>query len=220
MARGGLSFAWQKIWTIKKRNRNPEIVGDKAIDDILSTYDLVLRDLYLNDNLMYTVFNISCPNTKEGKTFEDPGALEELLSAIESKEKIGPIGVKFSPNLSEREIRQLVEICEEHNLDFYEAVNTLPYTHWKYGKGGLSGREVREKAIATVERIRDITKKPIIGVGGISKGEDMISMKMAGADLFLAYNGFVYPHRNNPNAGPKFAHKLNEHFNKTDLLDF
>src|SRR3989338_7453067 len=62
-----------------------EIQGDKAIEDIKSTYKLAIENLP-REKLIYTTFDISCPSTLDGKTFEEPSRLEELLTEIKKDE--------------------------------------------------------------------------------------------------------------------------------------
>src|SRR3989344_9014087 len=48
---------------------------------------------------IYIAINLSCPNTKEGKTFEDPESLEDLICALKENGKKRPVVFKFSPGL-------------------------------------------------------------------------------------------------------------------------
>jgi dihydroorotate dehydrogenase len=191
------------------KTHNPSINGDKAIEDILSSY-LLLADLGI-----YTMINISCPNTKEGKTFEEPKALEELLSELHKNKSdiLGarPLGIKLSPGHSEDWLAKILYVAEPF-VDLYEAVNTEPYVHSDYGKGGLSGPILRNEAIRTIKLIKKNSNKPIIGVGGVSTGKDAYNLNKAGADLFLAYTGFVYKNKEHPNAGAHFAYRINKEF--------
>ena len=59
------------------KTHNPDIIGERAIEDISNTYKLSKIMLKEKENLMYVVLNLSCPNTAEGKTFEDPSAFQD-----------------------------------------------------------------------------------------------------------------------------------------------
>ncbi|MBI2043242.1 dihydroorotate dehydrogenase 2 [Candidatus Pacearchaeota archaeon] len=189
------------------KTHNPEILGDEAIHDMVLSYRL-LKNLGI-----YTAINVSCPNTKEGKTFEVPESFRELNAALKSEGKGKPLVYKFSPNLETETLQELVSIANDF-ADGYEIGNTLPINHQNYGRGGLSGPHLRKDAIDTIRNLRQLTSKTILGCGGISTGKDAYEMRKVGADVFLVFNGFVYRHFENPNAGPNFAHKVNKEFSE------
>lgn len=183
------------------KTHDPSIVGPAAIDDIIGSYKL------LKTFGIYTVINVSCPNTKEGKTFETPESIRELLTALEPfRQGARPLLVKVSPLLLEEQLLNLAEVCEDFNIQGYVVSNTVPLDHPLFGKGGRSGRAVFERAPQLVEQLYNrYPNRMIIGVGGIFEGRDMITYHVRGANFFQAYCGFV----NGPNAGVDFAHKVN-----------
>jgi len=182
------------------KTHNPDIMGDKAIEDILNTYKLV-RSLG-----MYTAINISCPNTKEGKTFEDPAALDELLSALKPYRLTAKhLFVKISPNLSFSYLRDIYSVCSKYDINGYIACNTLPAQIEPYGKGGQSGKELFTRSLNAVKDLRILDKNTyIVGCGGVDSYEKYQSFVEAGASIVQAYTGFVI----GSNAGPNFVHSL------------
>jgi dihydroorotate dehydrogenase len=181
------------------KTHNPRIMGDKAIQDYIYSFNEAQK---VAD---YITINISCPNTTEGKTFEDPVALEELLRALGLKEdaSITPTLIKFSSDLSREELSALLDICEDYGIDGYVAVNTSSGRDnlltsqariQAIGKGGLSGRPIINKSVQLVGWISEMTKgqKPIIGVGGIDSFETALAMLQSGADLLQIYTGLIY----------------------------
>lgn len=179
------------------KTHDPAIMGDKAIVDIVMSYR------YLQSFGLYTCINISCPNTKEGKTFETPGALQELLVELRRQRTINaqPLFVKLSPTLAleKDHLQKVVAICEEFGVKGFVCSNTLPFNHPRYGKGGASGSRVKEFAFQLCTDIRfmsPLTK--IIGCGGITTGADAFRFHRAGADYFQSYAGFIQ-------RGPGFA---------------
>ncbi|MBI2631503.1 dihydroorotate dehydrogenase (quinone) [Candidatus Pacearchaeota archaeon] len=167
------------------KTHNPIIVGDRAIVDVVSSYKL------LKSFGIYTVLNLSCPNTKEGKTFEEPGPLDELLSAVLETGKGKPLLVKISPTLTKEQLIGIVNVADDR-VDGYVCGNTKGINHPKYGKGGLSGKLIREISLNLINSTRQLTKKPIIGVGGISSGGDMFDAYINGANIYQTYTGFIY----------------------------
>jgi len=192
---GKVSFAV----SIAKTN-DPEIMGNKAIYDYLASYKL-LKNLGI-----YTEINISCPNTEDGKTFENPGFLEVLLYALLSTGKGKPLLIKVSPFLEEERLQDIVNVSDD-KVDGYVATNTIPVIHPKYGKGGQSGLPLQKEAISTVKTLRKFTDKPIIGSGGIFTGEDAYKFLEAGANLLQGFTGFIY---RGPLYAAKVASELNE----------
>tara|TARA_Y100000310_G_scaffold324914_1_gene387523 strand:- start:32326 stop:33399 length:1074 start_codon:yes stop_codon:yes gene_type:complete len=187
------------------KTHDPNIVGDKAIKDILDTYDLVNTYLEPLSNLIYVAVNPSCPNTKEGKTFESPMALLELMSEIKKRQGEKPKIVKLSPNLDSTNRTNIVEAID-HLVDGYICSNTAPIDHPKYGKGGLSGQTLTKNTIEVLEKMYKLTNKPIIACGGIDSGNYAYHAMMKKAVAVQAFSGFVV----GPNSGPKFAHKVLE----------
>ncbi|MCH8496136.1 MAG: quinone-dependent dihydroorotate dehydrogenase [Balneolales bacterium] len=182
------------------KTHSPAIMGDLAILDYVQSF---LEARKVAD---YITINISCPNTEEGKTFEDVESLNKLLSAID-KAHVGnrtPLLVKLSADLDKIALEELVRCCETHQIDGYVAVNTsanrdeLPQTEAsdiaRIGRGGLSGKPLFSRSLKTVERISELTnqRKAIIGVGGIDSSDAAIEMFKAGASLIQLYSGLIY----------------------------
>jgi len=186
------------------KTHDPSIMGDAAIADILATYKQVCT------YGIYTALNISCPNTVEGKTFEDPDALRELLSAVKSAAPKGrrPLVVKLSPEAAAGGIDlldRIVEVCVEYGVAGFIASNTLPFEHEHYGRGGVSGHAVRDRSLTTIRYLRKLLPDVLlIGCGGVYAGEHLDEYLRAGADLVQAYCGFV----RGPNAGPDFVQRV------------
>ncbi len=193
---------------------DPAIVGDDAIADFVHSYTL------LHHYAAYVTLNISCPNTQEGKTFEDPDVLERLLQAImverrrrvEYKEQ--PLLVKLSPDLSDEQLEKIVMISKRYDISGFVCTNTTlkrdglkthPKGLKKIGKGGLSGKPLRKPALALLSQVYQLTrgKIPLIGVGGIFTAEDAYERIKAGASLVQLYTSFVYN-------GPFTVKRMNE----------
>jgi len=77
------------------KTHDPSIEGEAAVADFCLSFRAMAP------HADYVVVNISCPNTAEGKTFEDPNALDDLLRAIARErnelERNIPLMVKLSP---------------------------------------------------------------------------------------------------------------------------
>jgi dihydroorotate dehydrogenase len=187
---------------------NPEILGDVAVSDFVSCF----KKLYPICDV--AVINVSCPNTAEGKTFEEPAALNNLLGEImKAKSALSiskPILVKFAPDLSFEELDKVLEISEQHKVDGYIITNTAKFRDGlKSAKnflpwGGLSGQPLRQKATELVRHAYKNLKRPcLIGLGGINSTETAYERIKAGASLIQIYTGLIYE-------GPGLVKKINK----------
>ena len=133
--------------------------------------------------------NVSCPNVKEGGIAfgTDPDVLRRLTQKLRDRTDRYLI-VKLSPNVTN--IAQMAEIVQECNADAVSMINTLYGAaidiHTRKPKintviGGLSGPAIKPAALAHIIKARKVIDIPIIGIGGISNGEDVIEFMLAGA---------------------------------------
>lgn len=172
----------------------------------------------LYDYVDYFVVNVSCPNISDLSHLQDRDQLAGILSRLSSIRagmlRKRPILVKISPDLNWEQIDDVLELVGEFNMDGIVATNTTvtrtglsttPEKIEKIGRGGLSGKPIRERA---TEIIRYISEKtggtlPIIGVGGIMNPDDALEKLRAGASLVQVYTGFIYE-------GPGLVKKINK----------
>lgn len=192
------------------KTHNPNILGEAAILDICYSF---IR-LYGLGN--YITLNISCPNTAEGKTFEDKHALNDLLSALKEIEvdfpDKKPILLKISPDLSFESIDDILEVAENYDIDGYVICNTslqrisLKTSSKRIAEigGGLSGKPVKKRSTELIAYVhKHLPKREIIGVGGISSALDAYEKIIAGASLVQVLTGLIYE-------GPGLVKKINK----------
>lgn len=192
------------------KTHDPTITGEDAIRDYVYSFEI------LKDIADYITLNISCPNTTEGKTFEEPETLNALLEHLEigKDSSFPPVLVKFSVDLEDSQLEDLTAVCEDYAIDGYVATNTsskrknlrTPSTKIEQiGRGGLSGKAIAKRSTEMIRKIHSQTKgeKVIIGVGGVSTTEDAIEKLKAGADLLQIYTALVYE-------GPGIVKKINK----------
>ncbi|GIW04117.1 MAG: dihydroorotate dehydrogenase (quinone) [Thermomicrobiales bacterium] len=152
----------------------------------------------------YVVINVSSPNTARLRDLQGKTALAHLLGevmdAAQALPTKPPILVKVSPDLSEGELNDVLDVVSALDLAGIVATNTtvarpahLRSRH-KDEPGGLSGRPLAPMALAMVRHIYARTRGmlPIIAVGGIFTGNDVLATIAAGASLTQTYTGFVY----------------------------
>ncbi len=136
--------------------------------------------------------NISCPNSeKHGMIFGvSPQSSHEVVAAVKAVIDV-PLIAKLTPQAPD--IAQIARSCEDAGADAICAVNTVgpgmvidiesqkPVLAFK--KGGMSGPVIKPIAVRCVYDIFEAVGIPIIGLGGITTGEDAVEMVMAGAHL-------------------------------------
>lgn len=190
-------FALPTGLNIAKTNL-PEIQGDKAIADVLATFEHIKKL-----PLAYVAFNASCPNTHEG-ILNERQQLNDIMGEVQ-KQNVGklPVFIKMSPDSSEELISDIVEIACEHNLAGFICGNTSLNRDdlrtgaarvAEIGNGGLSGRPLKPRALALVQKVTKIksASQQIIGCGGIASGADAFEFIQAGATALQLYTGLVY----------------------------
>ena len=133
--------------------------------------------------------NVSCPNVKEGgHTFgQDPEVLAKVVAAVRKATKL-PLIVKLAPNVPS--IVPYVKACEEAGADALSMINTIPAMVIDIEKrvpvlanrtGGLSGRGIHPAAVKLVYDAHQVTKLPILAMGGVYEAKDAIEFLLAGA---------------------------------------
>ncbi|MGI9174933.1 MAG: quinone-dependent dihydroorotate dehydrogenase [Rhodothermales bacterium] len=194
------------------KTHDPAILGDATLDDFRESFHL------LAPHADYVALNISCPNTTEGKTFEDPASLDALLQTIfEERAALAldvPVLVKLSPPASDpagrgqaaqvgSEMEEVIAVSRAHGVAGFIATNTASDRRGlrtsgqaleQMGRGGLSGRPLAERSTALVRWLYEHTEGavPIIGVGGVASAEAAYAKIRAGASLVQLYTGLVY----------------------------
>jgi len=182
------------------------------------------RKLYSIADIIET--NISCPNTGDGRTFEEPENLDRLLYHIKREEDwlicMGkrPIVIKFSPDNDYGKLDEMISVCENYGIDGYTIANAskkwedlktdkriLDEIIKKYGCIGLSGKPIRDKTTKMIGHVYRRTKgeKPIMGCGGIFSAEDGIIKMLHGASLLQVCTGLPYE-------GPSMPKEMNKGF--------
>ena len=187
------------------KTHDPAILGDAATEDFVSSFRLLAP---LAD---YVALNVSCPNTAEGKTFEEPGSFDALLAAVlRVREDLSlgvPVLVKLSPppspGFDPGPVDELVEIALGHGVAGFIAANTASDRAGlrtdasaldAIGRGGLSGAPLEARATALVRHLYRRTEGavPVVGVGGVDSAEAAYRKVRAGASLVELYAGLVY----------------------------
>lgn len=133
--------------------------------------------------------NLSCPHAKGLGTeiAQSTEAVREFTAAVKGKVNV-PVFPKLSPNVAD--IASFAQAAEDGGADSIVAINTvkamaiapelrIPILSYRYG--GLSGPAIRPIGVRCVYEIFEAVDVPIVGVGGITTGNDALEYIMAGA---------------------------------------
>ena len=191
-----------------------KIVDNKdASEDYLFTFQ---RLFTLGD---FFTLNVSSPNTPNLRDLQGKAELEDLLGAMQAKNKElaraqkvspKPIFLKIAPDMDFAQLDQIIEVVAAQNLTGIAATNATAFMRETLvtrtnEPGGLSGKPLRARATSFIEHIYSLTrgKLVIIGVGGIFTAEDAYEKITAGASAVQILTGFVYE-------GPGAVKRINQ----------
>ena len=175
---------------------------EKAADDYLACLERVYP------LASYITVNISSPNTKNLRELQKDEALDALLAPLKAAQqrladahgRYVPMALKIAPDLEDAQITGIADLLRRHRMDGVIATNTTISRAGVEGlpnaeeTGGLSGAPLLAASTEVVRKLATALQGelPIIGVGGIMKGEDAAAKIAAGASLVQFYSGFIY----------------------------
>ncbi len=188
----------------------------------IDQYKDVVRKLRGQDVDMLEL-NISCPNVDEGGMAfgTDPVMVEKVVYEVK-KDADKPLIVKLSPNVTD--ITATAKAAARGGADALSLINTLtgmkidihkraPVLYRKIG--GMSGPAVKPIALRMVYEVCKCVDVPVIGMGGISNGEDAVEFIMAGATaVAIGTANFI-----NPRATADTVRGIEEYMEKYNVSD-
>ena len=135
--------------------------------------------------------NVSCPNVKQGGTEfgADPSSLRDVVARARAATQ-RPLFVKLSPTLTD--IASAARTAVDAGADGITVVNTIPglvidverrRPAVGFGTGGVSGRAILPVGVLATWKVSRAVKVPVMGLGGVAKGSDVLQYIMAGASL-------------------------------------
>lgn len=180
--------------------------ADTPIERASEDYLIGLKGVYPHAD--YITINISSPNTKNLRTLQSEDELSQLLRQLQETrmaltnhyQRYVPIAVKIAPDMNEDQVVSIAHLLTLHKMDGVIATNTTLSRDAVKGlpnaeeAGGLSGPPVHELSLKVIRKLRQELGNDfsIIGVGGISSGQQAIEKIQAGANAVQLYTGLVY----------------------------
>jgi dihydroorotate dehydrogenase len=179
---------------------------DTPIENAADDYLICMDKIYPYAD--YITVNISSPNTKNLRDLQGEDALDGLLGQISERrsrltDQYGrrvPLAVKVAPDLEDTALPVVAGVVARHGMDAVIATNTTLSRDGVIGlkhadeAGGLSGAPLKARADRVLATLRSLLPEEIalIGVGGITTGQDAVDKLDLGADLVQFYTGMVY----------------------------
>lgn len=197
------------VFGLSVAKTNCEATCDRAVG--VADYAKAYR--FLRNYADYITVNISCPNAFGGQPFTDKESLEMLLDELDKFYLPGkPILIKLSPDLSDMQINELLNVADRHKVDGFICTNlTKKRDNPKIAEGdtvpevgGISGKVVEGMSDDLIAKVykRYRGSKIIVGVGGVFSAEDAYTKIRLGANLIQLITGMVFE-------GPSLISEIN-----------
>ncbi|MDR3157810.1 MAG: quinone-dependent dihydroorotate dehydrogenase [Zoogloeaceae bacterium] len=197
----------------RKKGKNGVVVGvnigknagtplEKAAEDYLFCLERVYGVAH------YVALNISSPNTQNLRELQKEAALDNLLRQLKAAQarladqhgRYVPLALKIAPDMEDADINGIADAARRHGMDAVIATNTTiaraGVEKLAHGNetGGLSGAPLFRPSTTALGKLAHALQNeiPLIGAGGILKGEDARAKMAAGASLVQLFTGFVY----------------------------
>jgi dihydroorotate dehydrogenase len=150
----------------------------------------------------YVAVNVSSPNTPGLRNLQHREELQRLLGMlVEARgEKQVPLLLKIAPDLDLAGLDGIAEVVLASGIEGLIVTNTtlarpasLQSRH-AVQPGGLSGKPLFEPSTRLLAEMRQRVgaKLVLVGVGGVTSGEDAYKKIRAGASLVQIYTAMVY----------------------------
>jgi len=152
----------------------------------------------------YLVINVSSPNTPGLRDLQARDNLQKLLDAVMQARrdcaKQPPLLIKMAPDLSDEDMSDFADVAMTTKIEGIVVANTTidrPASLLSKNKietGGLSGEPLFEMSTQVLRDMYQLTDGtiPLIGVGGVSNGEQAYAKIKAGASLIQLYSAMIY----------------------------
>ncbi|SIR09453.1 dihydroorotate dehydrogenase (NAD+) catalytic subunit [Halanaerobium kushneri] len=186
-------------------------------------FEVLAEKLEGREELAGIEVNLSCPNIKGGGMIfgTEPEKVYQITKKVREIYS-GYIIVKLTPNITD--ITTTALAAEAAGADAVAMINTLSAMKIDIEAqkpllantfGGLSGPAVRPIAVKMVYQTFKKIDIPILGLGGVKNGSDVIEFMLAGATAV----GIGTINMTDPAAGPRIIKEVEEYMLKHQIKD-
>ncbi|MEA2625791.1 MAG: dihydroorotate dehydrogenase catalytic subunit [Candidatus Binatota bacterium] len=186
-------------------------------------YGEVAEMLDVANGLAALEINVSSPNKREwgGIIATDPVRTADVVRTVRGRTRL-PLWVKLSPNVTD--IVELARVAEGEGADALVVANT--YTGMAVDlrtrrpvltnvTGGLSGPAIKPLSLRATYQVTRAVSVPVIGVGGISTGEDALEYLLVGARAVQVGTANLY----DPAATTRIVHEIESFLRREAIPD-
>ena len=161
----------------------------------------------LDSSVDYITINISSPNTEGLRQLERKGNFEKFLEEIVKVNKKNiPLFIKVSPDIVDTDLRNICQksLAEPQVKGLIISNTTIKRNRlmqkpikntWKITEsGGLSGPPLKCLSNEVISKAFKLTKGKLVlvGVGGVSSGQDVYDKILLGCNLVQIYTALIY----------------------------
>jgi dihydroorotate dehydrogenase len=202
----GLAYAAKQLESIRSSSAKLPPLGvnlgkNKETENAADDYVQGVRQL--GEFSDYLVVNVSSPNTPGLRGEQSPEKLAPLLDAVlverANLKNLPPLWLKIAPDLTEQDCEDVVGVLDTYKVDALVVGNTTlqrPDSLMRSAQrlvGGLSGVPlfpISNEILKRFYKLLDGTT-PLVGVGGISSGQDAYTKIRDGASLVQLYTAMA-----------------------------
>ncbi|CAA9450125.1 MAG: Dihydroorotate dehydrogenase (NAD(+)), catalytic subunit [uncultured Rubrobacteraceae bacterium] len=153
--------------------------------DTVGEFAAMCERLANDERIAAVELNLSCPNVEHGgvQFCAGRGAVREVVEACRGSLSEKPLFVK----LTNEGIVSNAMAAEEAGADALTVINTIPALvvdsreREVFLRGGLSGPAIKPVALRAIYEVSRAVRVPVIGVGGVTSGTDIVEFMLAGA---------------------------------------
>ena len=183
--------------------KNRETPNEKAFDE----YAFLTENLRSHADAL--VVNISSPNTTGLRDLFKKEYLEAGLKKVVKKAIYTPVLLKFSPDMTDLELQEVVRTAMGCGIAGFIMTNTTTSRgpHSPFPKdGGVSGASLKEASIRCFEKVQELAGSErnsllLVNCGGVMTSADVFDRLKRGADLVQVYAALVF-------TGPSFLKEV------------
>ncbi|KRM72644.1 dihydroorotate dehydrogenase [Lacticaseibacillus brantae] len=182
-------------------------------------YVAVATQLSQAPNVAALELNISCPNVdRGGLSFGVDPAIAQAVTAAVVQASLVPVYVKLTPNVTD--ITVIAQAVAAGGASAIALINTLVGMRFDAktgqpvitrGTGGISGPALLPLALHMVYQVHQAVDLPIIGMGGVSSGADVLEMQAAGATAVAIGSANYYRQQAIPNILAEYQEITEDH---------
>ncbi|MDD3726210.1 MAG: dihydroorotate dehydrogenase, partial [Candidatus Ratteibacteria bacterium] len=154
-----------------------------------------MTEMLVGKGIKAIELNLSCPNVNRENLMvsQSPEDTYIFVKAAKDIGKKETIIAKLSPNVTD--ITEIATAAESAGADVLSLINTVKAVavdveNKRIIEGGLSGPAIKPIGLKAVDDVYKKVKIPLIGIGGIARGQDALEYIFAGASAIGVGSGF------------------------------